>query len=363
LPETEVKAIATTGLATFVRRADRGDLHAVFRGGRAAGDKAADFLTRHGDLFGIADPATQTVREPAQRDALGWTRVRFRQVHQGLDVYGAALVAHLAPDGSLQTVNGATAAIPGPLATTPTLSRLEAEQIAADGAAVARAAQQWMPSTPVVSRSGLVRGTEEDPRRLGDRLASTDQNEREARWSALDGRVLERVDLAPGAGAAGVAGRSRQRRLGGGHRTRFPAGWAAGTAAQVQAWQDEIDGARESYDFHGSLSLGSYLSFDGADALMATIHGTSGAGCPNASWNGVTTNYCPGVTADDVVGHEWGHAYTQFTAGLFYAWQSGALHELHSDVWASRSTSERPRDRRPGGPARAPARVLDVRRL
>lgn len=28
--------------------------------------------------------------------------------------------------------------------------------------------------------------------------------------------------------------------------------------------------------------------------------------CPNAYWNGATTNYCPEVTADDVVSHEWG---------------------------------------------------------
>jgi Zn-dependent metalloprotease len=66
---------------------------------------------------------------------------------------------------------------------------------------------------------------------------------------------------------------------------------------------------------------------------MRTVHDASGLGCPNASWNGLTTNYCPNVTSDDVVAHEWGHAYTQFTSGLVYAWQPGALNESYSDVW------------------------------
>ena len=55
--------------------------------------------------------------------------------------------------------------------------------------------------------------------------------------------------------------------------------------------------------------------------------------CPNANWNGVTTNYCDGVTSDDVVSHEWGHAYTEYTAGLIYQCQPGALNESYSDVW------------------------------
>jgi cysteine-rich repeat protein len=55
--------------------------------------------------------------------------------------------------------------------------------------------------------------------------------------------------------------------------------------------------------------------------------------CPNASWNGISTNYCSGVTGDDTVAHEWGHAYTQYTANLINAWQPGALNESFSDVW------------------------------
>ena len=55
--------------------------------------------------------------------------------------------------------------------------------------------------------------------------------------------------------------------------------------------------------------------------------------CPNAYWNGTTTNYCPGFDEDDVVSHEWSHAYTEYTHGLIYSYQSGALNESYSDIF------------------------------
>ena len=46
-----------------------------------------------------------------------------------------------------------------------------------------------------------------------------------------------------------------------------------------------------------------------------------------------TPTTAPASTADDVVAHEWGHAYTEYTSGLIYQWQSGALNESYSDIW------------------------------
>ena len=74
-------------------------------------------------------------------------------------------------------------------------------------------------------------------------------------------------------------------------------------------------------------------SYDGAGAHMITVNNDPRINCPNANWNGVTTNYCNGVTSDDVVSHEWGHAYTEYTSGLIYQYQPGALNESYSDVW------------------------------
>ena len=67
--------------------------------------------------------------------------------------------------------------------------------------------------------------------------------------------------------------------------------------------------------------------------MRITVNNDPRIACPNANWNGLTTNYCDGVTSDDVVAHEWGHAYTEYTHGLIYQWQSGALNESYSDIW------------------------------
>ena len=74
-------------------------------------------------------------------------------------------------------------------------------------------------------------------------------------------------------------------------------------------------------------------SYDGNGAKRITVNNDPRIACPNANWNGLTTNYCDGVTSDDVVAHEWGHAYTEHTWGGIYQWQSGALNEAYSDIW------------------------------
>ncbi len=88
--------------------------------------------------------------------------------------------------------------------------------------------------------------------------------------------------------------------------------------------------SKETYDFF--FEAFGRDSFDGAGAIMDSIF-NRGYCCPNASWNGTFISFCTGLTTDDVTGHEWGHAYTQYTHGLIYAWQSGALNESYSDIW------------------------------
>jgi Zn-dependent metalloprotease len=58
--------------------------------------------------------------------------------------------------------------------------------------------------------------------------------------------------------------------------------------------------------------------------------------CPfkNASWDGYQMTYGAGyASADDVVGHELAHGFTEFTSHLFYYYQSGAINESLSDVF------------------------------
>jgi bacillolysin len=328
-----VSARRGSDTASFVRRADGGDL-LPGPAHRTPSGKAADYLARHADLFGIRDAAAELRPLGSSRDALGWTHLAWEQVHGGIEVFGASLRAHVAPDGALRVVNGTAVPIPGALAVVPLVPSAEAERVAR--AATRGAATAVLASRLVVYAPGLLRGIEGDARLahavevLIDAFGRRDL----VLVDGLDGRVLDRIRLTPDALARQVAQSSPGNVVWvEGNPDPIPGGWAGGSAARVAAWQDEIDGAREAYNLVGSVSRGTYLGFDGADGLMRTVHEASGLSCPNAAWDGTATNYCAGVTSDDVVAHEWGHAYTEHTSGLIYAWQPGALNESYSDVW------------------------------
>lgn len=72
--------------------------------------------------------------------------------------------------------------------------------------------------------------------------------------------------------------------------------------------------------------------------LLATVH--YGSGYDNAYWDGERMVFGDGdgevfgrfTASVSVIGHELSHGVTQFTAGLEYQGQSGALNESYSDV-------------------------------
>ncbi|WP_082504504.1 M4 family metallopeptidase [Chryseobacterium sp. Leaf313] len=110
--------------------------------------------------------------------------------------------------------------------------------------------------------------------------------------------------------------------------------WQEGNAlpGTLDQWQqNEVITSEHVYNFFKNAF--NYVSYDGADHSMITINNNPNISCPNANWNGVTANYCTNIAADDVVAHEWGHAYTEYTSDLIYQYQSGALNESYSDVW------------------------------
>lgn len=93
----------------------------------------------------------------------------------------------------------------------------------------------------------------------------------------------------------------------------------------------------DTYDFY--FSNHGRDSIDGAGVTMrrATVRFCDPSDvCPfaNAYWDGTRMSFGDGfAAADDVVGHELTHGVTQYTSGLIYANQSGALNESFSDVW------------------------------
>lgn len=90
--------------------------------------------------------------------------------------------------------------------------------------------------------------------------------------------------------------------------------------------------AADTHDFyriyHGRDSLDGY-----GLPIISTVNFDDGGTCPNAFWNSTQMVYCAGLAVDDVVGHELTHGVTEYTSGLLYYYQSGAINESLSDVW------------------------------
>ena len=89
---------------------------------------------------------------------------------------------------------------------------------------------------------------------------------------------------------------------------------------------------------NGSGGPGYYGSVDGLGTLVSARNHI-GVNYVNAYWDGGATNFGDGdgVTSGplaslDIVGHEWHHAVTQFTANLVYSNESGAINESLSDI-------------------------------
>ncbi|MEO8260256.1 MAG: M4 family metallopeptidase [Acidobacteriota bacterium] len=91
--------------------------------------------------------------------------------------------------------------------------------------------------------------------------------------------------------------------------------------------------AGDTYNFY--LDILGRNSIDNAGLpLISTVH--YDVNYNNAAWNGVQMIYGDvyGFSlADDVVAHELTHGVTQYTANLFYYYQSGAINESLSDVF------------------------------
>jgi Zn-dependent metalloprotease len=109
-----------------------------------------------------------------------------------------------------------------------------------------------------------------------------------------------------------------------------------------KAVNDAFDNADKTYDFYRDV-LGRH-SVDGNGAgLVSSVHYRNGY--DNAFWQGTQMVYGDGsgkifkvgsLAADlSVVAHEITHGVVEFTAGLIYSKQSGALNESWADVFGS----------------------------
>jgi Zn-dependent metalloprotease len=296
----------------------------------SAAAKADAFLDRYARAFG-ARPG-ELVRQRVSADKVGWT-VDYVQHYRGVPVFAAMLRAHVDRDGDLTAVNG-YAAPDLDLSVSPRLS----------AAAIGRAAVAAVKADPpghegdadttgikavrtdlVVYRNGVPRGDRGKAVLAYVVEVSNRANVREMVFvDANTGKLVNRYSLVHDALDRELYEISPATTPVWEEGDTFP-----GTLNPGQ--QDLVEATGESYWlFMNSFGRDSY---DDAGATMKTVNNDPNISCPNANWNGATTNYCDGVTSDDVVAHEWGHAYTEYTWDGIYQWQPGALNESYSDIW------------------------------
>ncbi len=329
---------SATGAARFLRAAPGGRLGPQ-RAARGTSDAAkqsssAQFLAEHGSLFGVTSVAAELGAPRVATDRQGRTRISYKQVYQGLPVFGAELKTHFDAADNLIVVNGTF--IPGiAVNTSPTRSADEAAQtaMASVKADLGRPATRLAAQAPqlMIYRAGLAKGVEGTNHlawfvEVGNRV-----DVREFVYvDAHTGKLIDKV--------TGIHDAMNRRAFDAGGATapgpNYPASpfWVEGNAFPTGTTEADnmIAASAEIYDLF-KRAFGRD-SFDGAGGTMDSIF-NRGNTCPNASWNGVFISFCPGTTTDDVTAHEWAHAYTQYTDNLIYQWQPGALNEAYSDIW------------------------------
>ena len=312
--------------------------------------RAAVFWQQHGAAFGVSDAATELAPPQRLGDENGGAgnhgdrTLVFAQRHGGVPVLAADLRLHFDAENNVRAANGYFAPALQ-LDVTPQLD----VQHAASLAIAAVAADQ-----PAVELS--VRGQQ-----LAVRHDSFFGPTSSARTPAVDqlvyrievvdgptsGQIREFVSIDAHTGSvvvreSGIHDISRvlveSRRTGPGLFAWFTL-WGEGDPATGVVEHDTIvTGNADIHTMVDWISGGRYIGFDGADGFMINVLGTefyelSSSPCPNAWWNGSWVSFCPGMGTDDIVAHEWGHAYTEYTHGLTYRNQSGALNEAYSDIF------------------------------
>lgn len=292
------------------------------------------FFQQYGSIFGISDAAAELVSLGTETDNMGMRHLSYQQIYEGVPVFAAILRVHVNAENELTAANGVF--VPNiKVNTTPSLSDDAAAETALaavvekhsiDGISVDATSLSITSNTLYVYRDGLLQGISGPNYLVYEVQVANGTSVRDFVYvDAHTSKVVNHISAVEDA---------LSRRLY--EMSRAPANivWEEGDPFPGSLNIDQqniVDFSGDSYRFFDNAF--GRDSYDGAGAEMESVNNDPTIACPNANWNGITTNYCNGVTSDDVVAHEWGHAYTQYTSDLIYQWQSGALNESYSDIW------------------------------
>lgn len=305
---------------------------------------AADaHLARYGAALGAAQPGTTLTRTEVRATATGDV-VRYQQRVDSVPVLGGQVVVSLGADRELSSI----------LADTSNATRVGAATVG-EAAAEATARAAFLKSSgggeaPTVTPDGrwfLDAGVIGGDDAVADRtvwrfeVTRAANERREVLVDDRTGAVLMNVDLIAHADRV-VCDNNNALQNPNVANTPCLTGYEGGPPSAVTDVNTAYDLSGVVADFYqgvAGIDLTALLGVDvggGVKKLASTVKWCySGYTCPyaNAFWNGSQMYYGQGYAgADDVVGHEITHGFTERNSGLFYWSQSGAINESISDI-------------------------------
>ena len=294
--------------------------------GNSLEEKVTNFLNINKSIYAIEN-ISETLKFVSEKiDAYGLKHYTLKQQYKGVDVFDAELKFHFDKNDNLKSINGNI--IPDiNLNSIPGLSLTDANSKALDLIGVQNLNQSGKELKIISNKlyvfpKGLAQGYITTKHLVYRIEVRNDYDVREFLFiDAHSGKLIEQFT-----GIAHALNRSlyevdMENKI-----------YTEGDIIFFfDQWQkNQIETAGHVYYFFKHAF--NFISFDNRDAEMISINNIP-ENCPNAFWNGVNTNYCEGIASDDIVAHEWGHAYTQYTSDLIYEYESGALNESFSDIW------------------------------
>ena len=312
-------------------------------------EAAKNFLDQHGVTFGGVGSSFEeiknssaTVNGRGTRQASAVLNVqRFAQRKHGLPVAGAQVVLRLDDAAEIVSVNGRTSTVEQPpapvLVDASTASQLAIEQVA----------RQW----PGHSNAAFVGSV---PRMMivNPQLFGYPRDEEFTTWyvevrTKAGASVRQHVYIDVQSGGvvlsydALVEIRDRLVYDSGNDDSVVLPGSAPVRVEGDPEVSDSIvnDAYRYAGDFHNfMLSRFNFDSYDGAGAPLVSVVRYCDplrVACPlfDASWDGAFARFGEDYAVDDVVAHEFVHAFTEQTSNLIYLNESGAINESMSDIF------------------------------
>lgn len=306
----------------------------------------------------------------------GWTRVRMKQYHQGLRVVGASYILH-EKDGVVKKASGDLL----PHISIPTAPAIDAEESK-------WAAKRFVNSTLLSQTEGkatvlpqwdydkaeLVVMDKAYPAFSGDytlayhviisNLEGPNQYKQSVYVDAMQSNVITSLSEIAHTNVVGVANTKyygAQEIITDSLASNmfvlqdFTRGDGIVTLnGDLQDFEDEDNfwnnfGNKEEVGTDAHYCAAAYYDYmldnfnwDGLDGegfeLRSRVYGSENNRV-NATWNGSFSTFFSGdcdeygpLTTMDVVGHEFAHGFTEFTSGLIYQDESGALNEAISDI-------------------------------